>query len=265
MLKPRKVILFQGRVGDTAEGNVPGASSLAHELANQLGMPLKAIGSPSPLQRSGWREALHDGRDSLDELATAVNEEATAGFAPLCVLPTDASSIAVHAAALRDLSDVSLLWFDAHADFNTPASTSSGFLGGMALAGSCGLWNTGIAPAITPDQVVILGARAIDPAEQKLLDQHRVAIAGPKEARTVLSRANLGQSVFVHLDLDCLEPGLVPTQFREPDGFDEAELIALLELVAETQKIAGVSLSEFFETGDLAETQRGSAVAERIL
>ena len=37
-----------------------------------------------------------------------------------------------------------MLWLDAHGDFNTPTTTTSGFLGGMCLAGVCGEWDPGL-------------------------------------------------------------------------------------------------------------------------
>ena len=49
-------------------------------------------------------------------------------------------------ALARTRGDAKLLWLDAHGDFNTPETTGSGYLGGMCLAGACGLWDTGVAP-----------------------------------------------------------------------------------------------------------------------
>ena len=66
---------------------------------------------------------------------------------------------------------VRVLWLDAHADFNTPSTTPSGFLGGMCLAGACGvLGRRAWAPAFDPARVVMCGVRDVDAGERVLLD-----------------------------------------------------------------------------------------------
>jgi hypothetical protein len=53
----------------------------------------------------------------------------------------------------------------ARADFNDPRSSKSGYLGGMCLAGACGLWETGFEGAVAPDQVVLAGVRDLGERE----------------------------------------------------------------------------------------------------
>ena len=71
-------------------------------------------------------------------------------------------------------------WFDAHGDFNTPESTLGGFLDGMALAiatGRCWIGLAATVPGFTPvaeENVVLVGARDLDPAEGELLRASRV-------------------------------------------------------------------------------------------
>ena len=45
---------------------------------------------------------------------------------------------------LRHVPEARVVWLDAHGDFNTPATTPSGFLGGMCLAAACGRWDAGL-------------------------------------------------------------------------------------------------------------------------
>ncbi len=40
------------------------------------------------------------------------------------------------------VDDVSVLWLDAHADYDTPNTQTADFLGCMSLAGACGAWDT---------------------------------------------------------------------------------------------------------------------------
>lgn len=250
----RKVICFRGRAGDRAEGNIPGAIRLAEHLANLTGFPVEWIGEPATPARDSWREALDAARPALDELASCVREEIAAGFTPFCVLPTDGSSFAVHATVIQGDADTTLVWFDAHADFNTPQTTQSGFLGGMALAASCGLWDAGFGRATSPGQVLLVGAREIDDLEQQLLRQHNVArIQSSREAPSRFEHAELRTNTFVHLDLDCLEPGYVPVQYEELGGLLPGEVRLCLEAIVRRSNVTGVTISEFYGAMDAAQ------------
>lgn len=113
---------------------------------------------------------------------------------------------------------VGVLWFDAHGDFNTPETTLGGFLDGMALAtvvGRC--WTTlaagvpGFAP-VAEEDVILVGARALDRGESELLASSRVTHLHDEEAPSRLDAAlaALGRRVdglYVHVDLDVLDPG----------------------------------------------------------
>ena len=77
-----------------------------------------------------------------------------------------------------------IVWFDAHADFNTPETTTTGFSDGMGLAIAVGFcWEAmarsvpGFSP-VAEDRVVLAGARDIEPAERKRLAASEVAVIG---------------------------------------------------------------------------------------
>src|SRR5208337_3967050 len=114
-----------------------------------------------------------------------------------------------------------VLWLDAHGDLNTPESTVSGYLDGMALAtitGRC--WSNLVAtfPRFEPvpdRQVVLLGARDFDPAERRLLDASAITLietpmirqAGVEAAlRPALERiCKFASRIYLHIDLDVLD------------------------------------------------------------
>lgn len=111
-----------------------------------------------------------------------------------------------------------VFWFDAHADCNTPETTTSGFLDGTALATAMGwCWRelTGTIPGFQPvsdDRVLLLGARDVDPLEGELLARSAVRVLSPDSLRNGgLTRelAVAGQHAdvaYVHCDLDALDP-----------------------------------------------------------
>jgi len=76
-----------------------------------------------------------------------------------------------------------VLWLDAHADYNTPATTLTANMHGMAASFLCGesgldhLLGNQPRASITPDQLDLFGIRSIDPLEKKLVHDRRVAIA----------------------------------------------------------------------------------------
>ena len=67
--------------------------------------------------------------------------------------------------------DVSVIWLDAHGDFNTPAISTSGYLAGMSLAMLTGrapepiAERLGLRP-VPDDHTVLVDARDLDPAER---------------------------------------------------------------------------------------------------
>lgn len=113
-------------------------------------------------------------------------------------------------------SETGIIWFDAHADFNTPDSTPTGFLDGMALAvvtGDC--WRTLSATVpgfqrVPQENVILIGARDFDPAEAKLLAESRIAQVPPLLIETSFAaaldslRARVSE-VYVHVDLDVID------------------------------------------------------------
>ena len=119
-----------------------------------------------------------------------------------------------------------LIWFDAHADMNTPESTPSGNIHGMPLAALLGygapeLTNVaGFAPKLDPRLCVHVGARDIDPGERELIRKvgmrfftmreidERGMSACMDEAIKIASQASAGYGVT--FDVDALDPGDAP-------------------------------------------------------
>jgi len=119
-----------------------------------------------------------------------------------------------------------LIWFDAHADMNTPETTPSGNIHGMPLAALLGygapeLTNVaGFAPKLDPSLCVHIGARDIDPGERELIRKlgmrfftmreidERGMSACMDEAIKIASRGSGGYGVT--FDVDALDPGDAP-------------------------------------------------------
>jgi arginase len=182
---------------------------------------------------------------SCRALRDAVAEALAAGDLPL-VLGGDHSlamgslaAVARHcAAAARPLF---VVWLDAHADFNTPASSPTGHLYGMPVAVATGeghpeLTALGHAvPMLDLRRIAQIGVRSVDPLEDERiglrgLRAYRMAELKQRGMASVIAEAlepvrRAGGHLHVSLDIDFLDPSVAPgVGLAEPDGpgFDDA-------------------------------------------
>ena len=122
------------------------------------------------------------------------------------------------------------------------------YLGGMVISGAAGMWDTGFGDALKLTNVVLVGSRDIDPDEQELIDK------GPPQGPALvrvgadlpgrLREAVAGRPVYVHLDCDVLEPGIVPTEYLSPNGLQLSDLRAAFAVLAE-HEVVGFEIAEF--------------------
>ena len=142
---------------------------------------------------------------------------------PLLLAGDCPTARAAAAGLQRRHHDLAVLWLDAHGDFNTPAITTSGYLGGMALAmltgRTPGLFDDTLGLRPVPEvNVVLAGARDLDPAERDALlaSQVRRVPADPAAITTALR--HLGPApVYLHLDIDVID-GAQLSGARFPSG-----------------------------------------------
>lgn len=150
---------------------------------------------------------------------------------------------------------VALLWLDAHADLNTPESSTSGAFGGMALRalvgeGAEGLASTGAA-ALRPEHVVLAGARSLDDAETAFIDESGIRHVAVDELLTpdaalAALEATGAASVYVHVDLDVLDPADIDgVGYPEPFGVQPDALAATIRAVRARFALAGACIAGF--------------------
>ena len=141
--------------------------------------------------------------------------------------------------------DLALVWFDAHPDLNTSASSPSGAYAGMVLAS---LVDDGV---VAPERVVLAGARQWDDAEVAFAAARGITsidVGGIADAEAFAAAvAATGASrVYVHIDLDVLDPAefgglLEPIPF----GVAAADLVAAVRAVAARLPLAGATIASF--------------------
>ncbi|MDP8943401.1 MAG: arginase family protein [Actinomycetota bacterium] len=260
------VVAIRCRTADRAPGPIRGVEALAPMVANRLGVEPRAIGTGATARTTAWVRDLEESRGCLLEAGGQVEDALRAGRAPV-VLASDCSiALTTLPTVARLRSDARVLWLDAHGDFNTPDTTRSGFLGGMALAGACGLWPTGFDGALPPERVVLVGVRDLEPAERELLAHSGVTVVGASLETLVFTQNALDRSaVYVHLDLDVLDPATFPAWMPAPGGLSPDKLYDLLEAVAAECEIVGLELSDVEAGEDPLEARAAASTALHVL
>jgi arginase len=221
-------------------------------------------------------------------IAGLVTEALREGYAPL-VLGGD-HSVALGTlgglAAVRGVGGV--LWIDAHGDLNTPATSPSGNVHGMALAAALGLLGDELEsdawtlPAVDLKRVALVGVRSLDAAERALVHERDVRVytmsdidrIGVERAiRESLSHVAGPGFVHVSVDMDVIDPDVAPgvgTPVRGGLSYREAHLA--MELVAESGLLGSLEIVEVNpildranQTAQLAVEMVASALGARIL
>lgn len=240
-----ELIVSQGRVADREPRLIEGAARIARALEQRYGLAGRYVGEPAPAADDDWSVSLPQAEATLTGLGRAVTASVRGGSRTVLVSNTCGASLATLPVAAREHPDVVVLYVDAHGDFNTPATTGTGYLGGMVLAAACGLWDSGHGAGLDPARAVLVGARDIDAAEGELLAKAGVRIIPPGEATTDTVRAAVGAApVWVHIDWDVLEPGHVPADYTVPDGLFPEQIRDVLAAIPPAQ-LRGVELAEF--------------------
>ncbi len=196
-----------------------------------------------------------------EELADAVTTTLEESDFPLILGGDHSIALGSITGITRVRKDVSVLWIDAHADFNTEETTPSGNIHGMALAALAGLGNTrltglgGWAPKLNTQRIVIVGARELDDGERELLHTHHIHVFTMsdidqrgfsdvmRQSLAIAGQANDG--IHVSLDMDALDPAYAPgvgTQVRGGLTYREAHLA--MELIADSGRLIAMDVVE---------------------
>lgn len=210
------------------------------------------------LARPGWRvnrPALPAGgkqarmaalyRPLRDAVAEAVGE----GKRPVSVAGDCCTTLGVLAGLQRAGLSPTLIWFDAHGDFNTWETTPSGFLGGMPLAMAVGRGEQTLVEGVdlTPlpeEKVILTDARDLDPGEREAVEASAVTHLPHVEA--LLEMELPAGPLYVHYDCDVLDPTVVPAIHYPAPGGPLAETLGrVFRRLADTGRVVAVSLSSW--------------------
>lgn len=169
---------------------------------------------------------------------------------PLLLAGDCPTARAAVAALQRRHRHVAVLWLDAHGDFNTPTISTSGYLGGMALAmltgRTPGLFDDTLDLRAVPDtSVVLAGARDLDPAERDALAASHVRRVPADPGAITAALGRLGPvPVHVHLDIDVIDGAELPgARFPAGPGPSLAQIEECLAAACAAADVAAASLA----------------------
>ncbi|MFT4210286.1 MAG: arginase family protein [Microbacterium sp.] len=241
---------WQGSSSPRAMALIDGAEAIAGDLprssSTRIDVPLEAGDA-----RGGDVARL----SALLQVRRAVDAELAVGTEPVLLVGGDCSvSVAGIAHAAARHGRIAVVWADAHPDLHSPASSTSHAFSGMSLRAVLGEGPDGLrlpSGAVAASDVVLVGTRSIDEPEAEFLAASGVrrvdvdALADP-EAIAAAVAATGAEAVYVHVDVDVLDPAHMPgVKTAAPFGAQLPELVAALKRLREAVPVVGASLTEF--------------------
>ncbi len=237
--------IFRGRSGDRNPRAMAGAERLGSDLARRLGRTITAVSAAEPPIPGLWDVQLAAARPALRGLADAVALALAEPSPTVTVMGRCAAALATLPVIAGQRQDACVVWFDAHGDVNTPDASDSGYLGGLVVSAACGLWDSGLGAGLALGKIILVAARDLDPMEWALIESGalRHVPVGPDLAAR-LAEAVASRPVYIHLDVDALDAGLVPSEYQVADGLSFADLRAACAVLAKNPLI-GLEITEF--------------------
>lgn len=166
---------------------------------------------------------------------------------------------AIGAAAGVGTDDLGVVWFDAHGDYNTPDTTDTGFLDGMAmsiLTGRCFHSLARSIPGFTrvpPRRTIHVGARDYSPGERQALLDDGVALVEPSDLDEIERRLDAldVRRVLIHVDLDVLDPRYGrANHFAVDGGLSPEDIHRVIAAAMARYPLAGLVLASYDPAGD---------------
>ncbi len=283
MMKRDKIIIVgvPTDLGQTQRGVDVGPSAIRYAgLASrleQLGYTVRDTGNihvpiRASLRKKDLLPAIHE---ACTRAYAAASQAVSGGWLPI-FLGGDHSIAIGTIGGMADVSPVGVIWVDAHGDFNTPETSKSGNIHGMALAVLTGrgfpeLINIGKKGAkLKPENVVLMGVRDLDPDEKTLLKESGITIFTMRDidekgisacTHEALNLLRNMERIHVSLDMDCLDPEIAPgVGTPVPGGLTYREAHLLMEIIADIHAPVSMDIVEINPIIDLKNKTAETAV-----
>nr|BAM62555.1 arginase [uncultured microorganism] len=204
--------------------------------------------------------------DSWVELSNSLSRKLgtilSRGAFPLLLGGDCSMLVGILSAFARRDTEVGLIFLDGYADFHSPETSPGGDPADMELAILTGRGPQKITqvaskyPLLNEEDVVVYGIRAWDHIGEsniRIYDRNRMAERGIKDVveEGLESFTQRGLSLWLHFDVDVLDPKFMPVMFPEPGGLTFEETREFLSLVWTTGQIEGMSIACYHPVLDI--------------
>lgn len=229
--------------------------------------------------------------EAMEELGEKVQAVTETGNFPLVLGGDHSIAIGTLAGISPNHENLGVIWYDAHADMNTSETSPSGNIHGMPLAASFGHGHEkltqirGFSPKVKPENIVIIGARSVDPGERELIRERGIKVYSMHEIDKMgmdfviedsiryLKEERKTDGVHLSLDLDGIDPLYTPgVGTPVPGGISYRESHLAMEMLHDAGIITSAEfvevnpiLDEKNRTADVAVALIGSLLGEKLL
>jgi arginase len=268
-----EIVALRARISESSPHDLRGVQALGEELPRRLDAPAaEAIhGRDGPFGSTPWQQDLDASRALLAEAGDRLAGALDAGRTPVLLATDCALALGTLPVLAERVPDARVLWLDAHSDYDTPATTTIGFLGCMSLAGASGAWDSGLG-SMPARRVVHYGARIepgdFDEAGHREADASELTMIPIGSTERALAALD-GAPVYIHLDPDVLDPSVFPVPYGRRGGLSAAALRQLAAAVADASPVLGLELTAYHAPEDRGRrelvTDLLAGVVERLL
>jgi len=199
---------------------------------------------------------------SSEKLAAKVSSSIEKQCFPLVLGGDHSIAMGTLAGVAKHFKNVGVIWYDAHADMNTPETSPTGNIHGMPLAASMGLGHSaltrigGYGAKVKPENIVLIGARDIDAGEQQLIKEKNIKVYTPDEVKelgmdevikqTLAYLSERCDGIHLSFDLDGIDPTEVPgVGTPVVDGISYSESVRAVQLLGISNKLVSAEFVEF--------------------
>lgn len=197
----------------------------------------------------------------FERLANEIKYFCTNTKFPLIMGGDHSISIATIAGISSLYKNLGVIWFDAHADLNTPETSPSGSIFGMSLAVNLGYGYKDFlkigypGPKVKHENIVLVGTRELDPGESEFLNTHGIKVYSMDDIyrvgieNTILEVLHhlerTCEGIHLSFDMDALDPVYVPG-VRTPceRGVSLSNAIFAMEIMGRSKLLTSVEFVE---------------------
>ncbi len=260
-------IAVRARISERTPRDLRGVDLLAARFRDLGRGKFEIAGRRSPFGETDWVDDLAASRAVLESAGRELRARIGRGAPTLTVASDCSLALGTLPAVYAELPEARVLWLDAHSDYDTPQTSTIGFLGCMSLAGATGAWDAGVGTPFPADRVVLAGVRGgleeFDGAGRAAADASPMTVIGPSTSLAADALAALGDApVYIHFDPDVLDPAENPVPYARPGGLSLAAVAELLRSVADRGPVVGVEITAFHSDDHRAVRE---ALADRLV